>query len=117
MRCNVRRTLKRAIAFGEPHPFLHDSVILLDHIIQVLALAQTNATRQRTFGFQCLDSCRIGGVLVVELAFAFSTAGSRLGVDIIVRLSASVIVPMVSICAGAWLRQRLTPRMTGQQHM
>jgi hypothetical protein len=23
------RTLKRAIAFGEPHPFLHDSVILL----------------------------------------------------------------------------------------
>ena len=58
------RTLKRAIAFGEPHAFLHDSVILLDHIIQVPALAQANATRQRSPGFQCLDGCRIGGVLV-----------------------------------------------------
>jgi hypothetical protein len=58
------RILKRAIAFGEPHPFLHDSVILLDHIIRVLALTQANATRQRTLGFQCLDGCWIGGVLV-----------------------------------------------------
>jgi hypothetical protein len=41
--------------FGEPHPFLHDSVILLDHIIQVLALAQSNATRQRTMvGPKCV---------------------------------------------------------------
>jgi hypothetical protein len=39
-------------------------VILLDHIIQVLALAQANATRQRALGFQRLDGCRIGGVLV-----------------------------------------------------
>jgi len=32
------RNRKRAIAFGEPNPFLHDPMILLDHIVQVLAL-------------------------------------------------------------------------------
>ena len=39
------RTLKRAIAFGEPHPFLYDSGI--DHIIQVLACAVKGAGPQR----------------------------------------------------------------------
>src|SRR5215471_13619434 len=53
------RALKRTIALGEPDSFLHQAMILLDHIIQVLALTQGNATRQRTFGFQRLDGCRI----------------------------------------------------------
>ena len=44
--------------------FCHLRKDYFDHIIQVLALAQANATRQRTLGFQRLDGCRIGGVLV-----------------------------------------------------
>ena len=39
-------------------------MILFHYILQVLALTQANATRQRTPGFQCRDGCRIGGVLV-----------------------------------------------------
>jgi hypothetical protein len=41
------RALKRAVALGEPDSLLHDSLILLDHIIQ-FALAKANSTRHRT---------------------------------------------------------------------
>src|ERR687888_1278855 len=46
------RTLKRAVSFGEPDPLLHGSVILLDDVIQVLALAEANPARQDPFGLQ-----------------------------------------------------------------
>jgi hypothetical protein len=36
------RTLKRAVAFGQPSVFLHGSVILLNHVGLILALAQAN---------------------------------------------------------------------------
>jgi hypothetical protein len=39
-------------------------MILFHYIIQALALTQANARRQRTLSFQCLNGCRIGGVLV-----------------------------------------------------
>jgi hypothetical protein len=65
------RALKRAIALGQPDSRLHDSVILLDHIIQVLALAQANSTRQRTFRFQRLDLGNRSSQWNLDLAIPF----------------------------------------------
>src|SRR5690349_8477152 len=44
------RALKRTITLGEPGSFLHISMVLLDHVIQILALSELNATRQTQAG-------------------------------------------------------------------
>ena len=36
------RALKRTIALGEPGSFLHVSMVLLDYVIQILALPELN---------------------------------------------------------------------------
>jgi hypothetical protein len=41
------RTLKRAIAFGEPHQFLHDSVILLNGLITNDKFCLSRVSRQK----------------------------------------------------------------------
>ena len=47
--------LKRAVAFREPDPLLHVSLILLDDIVQLLVAAEVNPARQRAVTFQGLN--------------------------------------------------------------
>jgi hypothetical protein len=58
------RALKRGVSFGKPDPFLHGSVILLDDVVQVFALAESNPARQDSFVLQRFDGRRIRPVLI-----------------------------------------------------
>ena len=54
----------RPVSFGEPGSSFHVSVILLDNIIKVFALAQLAAPPYDAFLFQALDCHRIGTVFI-----------------------------------------------------
>ena len=58
------RALKRSVSFREPDPFLYGSVILLDDIVEVLALAEPNPAGQVSFGLECFDGRRVRPVLI-----------------------------------------------------
>jgi hypothetical protein len=58
------RALKRGVSFGKPDPFLHGSVILLDDVVQVFVLAESNPARQDSFVLQRFDGRRIRPVLI-----------------------------------------------------
>jgi hypothetical protein len=53
-------TSKRAVAFCQPGPLFDGSMILLNNIIEILALAQTNSAGESTLGFQGFHCSRIG---------------------------------------------------------
>src|SRR5260370_40331855 len=57
-------TSKGAVAFCQPGPLFDGSMILLNSIIEILALAQTNSAGERNFGFQYLHCSRISQVLI-----------------------------------------------------
>jgi hypothetical protein len=46
------RRRERAVTLRQPSPLLHCPMVLLQHIIEVFALTQTNPTREDAFGFQ-----------------------------------------------------------------
>ena len=58
------RTLKRAVALCQPGPLLYRSMVLFNDIVEILALAETNAVRKDAFGFQSINCSRIGWVLI-----------------------------------------------------
>src|SRR3954452_5024657 len=58
------RALKRPVNPGQPDSFLDRSVILFDDIIEVLALAENNPSRERAVRFQRFHRSRIAEVLV-----------------------------------------------------
>jgi hypothetical protein len=58
------RTLKKAVALGQPGPFLYRSMVLFNDIVEVLALAESNAARKDASGFQSIYYRRVGWVLV-----------------------------------------------------
>src|SRR5215472_10397462 len=57
-------TLERAVPLGQPEPFLYVSVVLLDDVVQVLALAKANAARQESFGLELFDSRWVRRILI-----------------------------------------------------
>ena len=58
------RTLKSVVALGQPGSLFDKSMILLNHIVEKLALAQANSPRQRTFLLEGPNGSWIGGILV-----------------------------------------------------
>ncbi len=57
-------TLKGSIALGRPTSFLHRPVAQFNHVIEIFALAQSDAARDGAMGFQRFHRSRIGRVLV-----------------------------------------------------
>jgi hypothetical protein len=69
-------TVKGAVTIGQPSSLFGESVVLLNNIIQKLALAQMNSPRQYSFSFKSIDRCRVGRILI--LCFANNRSGSKL---------------------------------------
>src|SRR5215831_17864308 len=63
LQCPPRRR-ERTVALGQPGPFLYRAVVLFHYIVEILALAQTDTTRQNPFRFQLFHRRRKGWVLV-----------------------------------------------------
>jgi hypothetical protein len=55
--------LKRAVALNPSSPFLNRSMVLFDHIVEILALTQTNPAWKCAGGFQGVHCGRISCVL------------------------------------------------------
>src|SRR5215472_7778119 len=58
------RTLKRAVALGQPSSLLDGTMVLLHNVIQILALPQATTTAQRAFRLECLDCRWIRRILI-----------------------------------------------------
>lgn len=59
-----RRALKGVITLSQPGSLFHSSVVLLNHIVEKLALAQANSPGQHTFLLEGPNGCWISGVLI-----------------------------------------------------
>jgi hypothetical protein len=57
-------TLKGAVAFSQPSPLFDGSMILVDDIVEILALAQKNSAGENILGFQGFHCRRIGRVVI-----------------------------------------------------
>ena len=50
---------ERFVSSGQPHSFLRNGVVLLNHVIQIFALPKATSAPEATFGFQLVHSLRI----------------------------------------------------------
>jgi hypothetical protein len=57
-------TMKGAVTLGQPSSLFSDSVVLLNDIIEELALPQTNSLWQYSFSFKSMDRRRVRRILI-----------------------------------------------------